>query len=513
MRKLTPNVVLLLLICAAALAAAGCGNDDEAAAGAAELAPAGSVIYGEATLKPEGDQKEAIDAILAKFPGGGQAGDKLTDLIEQGLRDSDAPIGFKKDIEPWLGDEAAFFVANLNPNGKAQTAAGLVATEDEDKALAALEKSSEGKVTKKSYKDVEYVLDSDGDKGAGAVFDGFLVLGTEAGVKAAIDTSKGGQALSGDDSYKSALDGAADDRLGFFYVNSPELARSLRQTGAPLPDSFKKFFEKPLIGTVDADKDGVAVEATLPADLGRGTLFGQASQMVEELPGDSWFATAQTDFGKLLGFYVDAFAGVAGGRDAIEQQFRAATGLDLQKDVIGWMGDFGVFVRGSSVAELDGALIVETSDEAASGRFIDGLERLAKTQGGSGVQIGPLSAPGGGEGFTATGAGAPKPIHVFQRDGRVAFAYGDTAATDAIDPDQKLGDSADYSAAKGSLGDYDVSFYVLMQPIFDLVESTGAATDADWQKAKPYLEPLSALVGGTSGEGEDLRSAIKLIVK
>ena len=39
-----------------------------------------------------------------------------------------------------------------------------------------------------------------------------------------------------------------------------------------------------------------------------------------------------------------------------------------------------------------------------------------------------------------------------------------------------------------------------MKPIFDLVESTGAATDADWQKAKPYLEPLSALVGGTSGE-------------
>ena len=31
------------------------------------------MIYGEATLKPEGDQKEAVDAILAKFPGGGEA--------------------------------------------------------------------------------------------------------------------------------------------------------------------------------------------------------------------------------------------------------------------------------------------------------------------------------------------------------------------------------------------------------------------------------------------------------
>jgi hypothetical protein len=30
---------------------------------------------------------------------------------------------------------------------------------------------------------------------------------------------------------------------------------------------------------------------------------------------------------------------------------------------------------------------------------------------------------------------------------------------------------------------------------------------------KPYLEPLSALVAGTSGDGDDMRSAVKLVVK
>ena len=184
-------------------------------------------MYGEATLKPEGDQKEAIDAILAKFPGGGQAGDKLKDLIEKGLRESDAPVSFKEDIEPWLGDEAAFFIASIGPNGQdPQSAAGLIATDDEDEARAALEKSAEGKLTKKNYKDVEYLSDESGE--VGAVFDGYLVLGTEAGVKAAIDTSEGGKKLSEDESYKNALDDAADDRLGFFYMNSPELLRSLR---------------------------------------------------------------------------------------------------------------------------------------------------------------------------------------------------------------------------------------------------------------------------------------------
>ena len=509
MRKL---ILTLVVVSIAALVAVGCGKEGQAASGASELVPAGAVMYGEATLRPEGDQKEAIDAILAKFPGGGQAGDKLKDLIEKGLRESDASLSFKDDIEPWLGDEAAFFIEDLSKTGgPGQSTAGLIATDDEDKARAALEKTAEGKLVRHDYNGVEYLTD-DSDT-AGAVFDGFLVLGTEAGVKAAIDTSKGGKKLSDDENYTKALDDAADDRLGFFYMNSPELLASLRESGTPLPESFREFFKEPLVATLDADEDGVVFEGTLPEGIAGAALFGQGSDLVEELPGDSWLAVAQTDFGKLLDFYVDSFAGLAGGRDAIAEQLKAATGLDLQRDVIDWMGDFGVFVRGTQVQDVDGALLVETKDEAASGRFIAALERLAKTQGGGAVQVGPLAAPGGGKGFTARGAEIPKPVHVFQKDGRVVFAYGDAAAADALDPDQKLGDSADYTAARDSLGDYDISFYLLTKPILDLVESTEAAMDADWQKAKPYLEPLNAFVGGTSGEGDSLRSAVKLFVK
>src|ERR671911_1732317 len=168
MRKL---ILTLAVISIAAPVAMGCGKEDEAASGAAELAPAGSVMYGEATLKPDGDQKDAIDAILAKFPGGGQAGDKLKDLIEKGLRESDAPISFKDDIEPWLGDDAAFFVSDLNPQANAAAAAALIATDDEDQAESALEKAAEGKSTRKSYKDVEYITDESGSSGAaGAAF-------------------------------------------------------------------------------------------------------------------------------------------------------------------------------------------------------------------------------------------------------------------------------------------------------------------------------------------------------
>jgi hypothetical protein len=507
MRKLLLTFVALSTI---ALGAAGCGSEDEAASGASELVPASAFVYGEATLEPEGDQKEAINSILSKFPGGGESGDKIKELIEKGLRESDAPISFKKDIEPWLGDEAAFF-AGFGKTNETTVAAVLVATDDEDAALETLEKSAEGKTSEKSYKDQTYLTDESDE--AGAVFDGFLVLGSEEGVKAAIDASKGDSKLSDDEGYKKALEDASDDRLGLMYVNSPEIAKAMQQTGVAgtLPPSFKDILKEPVVATVDADNDGVTLEGKVPSDLGGAfALLGQASDLVTELPGDSWLALGQANLGNLVDFYVDAFAQMAGGRDAIEQQLKAATGLDLQRDVIAWMGDFAVFARGTSLSALDGALVIESKDEQASGRFIDAVARLVRQQGaGSGLRV----VPRGSDGYTLSSPSVPKPIHLFQRDGRVVLAYGNEAAGDAVAPSEKLGDNADFTSARDSLGDYEVASYVLLQPIFDLIDSTGASSDADWQDAKPYLEPLSALVAGTSGEGDDLKSAVKLIVK
>src|SRR5215217_2959020 len=502
MRKL---ILVLAVVSLAALAAAGCGKE-EVASSASSLVPAEAVFFGEVTLRPDGDQKAAVDAIVSKFPGQGRAGDRLQVLIDKALRESGGPaLSYKDDIEPWLGDEAAFFVAAANM----QEGAALIATDDDDQARQALEKAAEGKLERRSYKDVEYLLDQADGAEAGAVFDGFLVLGSEAGVKAVIDTSKGGKPLSDDESYSNAIDDAADDRLGLFYVNSPQLLKDNTSAAAGVPENFKKVFEEPTVATIDADSDGIVFESSLPQQTADAIPFlGQGSKLLTELPADAWLAMAQPDFDKTLDFFVEAAAGFAGGRDVVEQQFEAATGLDLQKDVLDWMGDFGVFARGTSVSDLDGALVIETSNEAASGRFISALERLAEGQADDpGDRVGPLTAPAGGNGFTLTGRSFPTSIHVFQRSGRVVLAYGDKAAADAVGSSQPLGDSPDYEQAAGSLGDYDVSFYLAVAPILQLVDSTSAAGDADWRKAKPYLEPLSALLGGTSGDGDGLRSA------
>jgi hypothetical protein len=504
-------VLLLAVLCLSAFAALGCGNDGGASS-ATELAPAGALMYGETDLDPQGDQKKAIETLAAKFPGSGSAGQRLHSLIEKGLQESDAPITFEKDIEPWLGDTAGFFVSGRLRNANPTDGAALIATDDEDAARDAIEKSFEGKQREKSYEGVDYLVGSDDDAAAG-VFDGFVVLGTERALKAAVDTSEGGAPLSEDDTYKEAIADAPDDRLGLFYLNSPRLFEATQgDADSQSLRVFKDFFEDPYVGTFDVDGDGVSFEADAPESLAKVfAFFGEGSDFVNDVPADSWLALAQPDLGKVLGYYVDAFGAGAGGRDVIEDQLRAMTGLDLQRDVLGWMGDFAIFVRGTSLSELNGGIVIETTDPAASARLLRRLASLG-TRSPDGPHVVPLSAPGGGKGFTIRDPDIPQPIHVFQRGERVVVAYGDAAAKDAIDPAQKLGDSPEFTEATKSLGDYTVSVYAVVAPILQLVDSTENGSDPDWQKAKPYLEPLKALVGGTSGDQDQLRSAFKLLI-
>jgi hypothetical protein len=509
-----PRLLLTLAVLTTSIvAAAGCGNSGPSTSDAASLVPARALVYGEATLEPEGDQKAAIDALVAKFPGEGSAGERIGRLLEKAVAESDPEFSWKRDFEPWIGDEAAFFVSGLRPSGGDADAALLVASDDEDATVATLEKDEDGRKTDYRGHDL-YVFEA--DETSAALVHGWLVLGNTGGVKAAIDVAEDGDPIDEDDAYQRALEDAPEERLGFVYVNAPLLAEQLQTSpaGAAL-GQFRRLFAEPAIATLDADEAGVRLEATVPESYLAGFPFiAEGGDLAAGLPADAWLAMGQPELGKAIEAYLDLVGGSVGGRDVIAQQFRAATGLDLEKDLISWMGDWGLFVRGTSVDELDGALMIETSDEAASGRLIDAIARLARRTTDGSVTVVPLELSGGGEGVTLRSPNVPQSVHLFQRDGKVVVAYGDSAARDALHPPETLGDSASFAAAEDALGgDYAISFYLAMGPILELVDSTSAAGDEDWQEAKPYLEPLDALVGGARKDGDKLRSAFGLTVK
>ena len=507
-------LVTLIVLTTATLAAAGCGNDDgSSSSGAAAVAPAGSLVYGEVTLRPEGDQKAEIEALIAKFPGEGSAGDRIKRLMEKLFSEAETRLSYKEDVEPWLGDEAAVYISNLPADGEEPDAALLVATEDEDATVDAVEKASDARKTEHGGHDL-YVYD-DGEESA-AVVDGWLALGTPAAVKAALDTAEGGDSIEDDERYRETLEDAPEDRLGFLYVDMPGVFERLERMPDAVPlEPFRQMFEEPILVTAGANEHGVRFEGTIPESLNAGfPILSEGSGAAGELPGDSWLAIAQPDLGQTIESYLELVGGTLGGRDLIEEQLRSSTGLDLEEDVISWMGDWSVFVRGTSVDTLNGAVVVETSDEEASGRFIDGVARVGRRSAGSGTTIDPLDLPGGGDGVTMRSQDVPQPIHLFQRDGKVVAAYGDAAARDALNPAETLADSADFTEAEEALGgEYAVSFFLAFEPILALAEAEGAAADEDYQEAKPYLEPLGAVVAGASKDGEKLRSALALTVK
>jgi hypothetical protein len=509
-----PRIVLTLTaLITAIVVAAGCGSDGASSSGATELAPAGSVVYGEATLRPEGDQRAAIEALIERFPGNGNAADRIRALMQKAFAESDSGLSYEEDVDPWLGDEAAFFVSDLNASGG--SGALLVATEDEGATEDAIEKGAKGDAKSATYKDHDY-YEFPEDEGAAGVLEGWLVLGNVEGFKAAVDTVEGGEAIDGNDGYEQTLADAPEDRLGFVYVNTPAIGEELKRSPAgAMFGQFEDFFKDPVLVTMQAGADSVRFEAVVPESFTAGVpVVAEGSGLVADLPADSWLALAQPDLGKTLARYLELFGGVAGGTEMLERQFRMSTGLDLREDVISWMGDWALFVRGTSVDELDGALIVETSDEAASGRVIDAIARVLRRSAGPGESVGPLEVPRGGEGVTLHSDDAPQPLHLFQRDGRVVGAFGDAAAEAALDPARKLGDSPGFTGARDALGgDYALSFYLAFEPIWSLVDSTDAGSDEDWREARPYLEPLGALVGGARRDGDKLRAAFGLTVK
>ncbi len=504
---------LTLLLCGLSLSAvaiAGCGSAGTASS-ADSVAPAGVVMYGEVSLSPEGGQKQALDTLVAKFPGEGSLEKRIRGVLEDALAEADQPLSYEKDVEPWLGDEAGFFVQGA----QLDSGAAMIAADDEDAAREALEKAVKGDSRERSYKDVDYLV-STGDDTAGGVVDGFLIIGTERALKTAIDTSDGGSPLADDETFGEATGDIPEERLGFVYLNSPKLFQAIQGSiagGVPL-GSLRDLFKEPYVTTMVAENDGVVFESDAPESLSKVVPFlGKGSELVRELPGDSWLALAQPELGKLLEFYVDAFASSVGGREVIEDQLLNATGLSLGPDVLDWMGDFGLFVRGTSVADLNGGLVVETSDPAATERFLGRLARLARAQDAPGTTIGPLSAPGGGEGFTVRDDELPQPIHLVLRGDRFVIAYGDAAAADAFNPANALADAPAFSAAAGSLKGYDTSFFLDMAAVLSLIDSTEAASDPQWQQVRPYLEPLTALVGGSAGSGNEISQAFKVFIE
>src|SRR4051794_38818298 len=209
-------VLPCLLLIAVLLAACG-GAGGAADADPAKAVPAGTAIYIEGGIRPEGDQRDDLMDAARKVLRTDDREAKLHELIDKGLKESDGPAtSYDKDIAPWLGQKAAVWVAGVDRAKPGYVV--LVAAKDKDKAQAAIDKGakSEKGVKERSYKGVDYQVDGDG-VAAGIVGD-FVAIGTEPEFKRTV-AAEDGDSLADEKRFKSAIDDLDDDRIGSFYVD------------------------------------------------------------------------------------------------------------------------------------------------------------------------------------------------------------------------------------------------------------------------------------------------------
>lgn len=501
-------------VLALAVPVAGCGGGSSSAGGKgdadpAAVVPATAAFYGEVTVRPTGDLKTNVESLARKVTGTADPGQQLVALLDRSL--SRSGRSFKKDIDPWLGDKVGVAVTGLR--GRRPDYVIVLDATDTGKGIATLKQSAK-KVVERKYKGVTYLYNATQGQAAVAEKD-TVSIGTETAIHAVIDVDKGADALADSVNLKKARGDAGANALGFFYADPAGLL-NLAASSNPLLGSQASSLQgllgsaKPLTATVTAQPDALRLQTTVTSAKA-AKANTEAADTVASLPDGSVLALGLGTIGsranqglaqvqKLGGI----FAGVLG-------QFTALTGLDLQRDVLSWMGKGGLFVRAKGVADVGGALVVDTSSEQKTRAFIASAQRLISQFGGSqGLKLTPFSGSGA-KGFSLKISRLPFPIIIATGGGKFVVAVGGSSVAQALNPTGKLGDDPRFKATATQLGARPV-LYVDLKSLVGLAQ-LALGSDATFKKAEPYLTALTALAAGSDVSGSTVKSNVVVGVK
>jgi hypothetical protein len=484
---------------AAVLLVAGCGGGgSDGDADPATAVPSDALFYAEVVVRPEGSLREDALAAAGKVLRTDEPEARLRELMRSAFEDAGEDVDYERDVQPWLGERAGFWVEPTSE--KDNFGVLLLEAADFDKARDSLRASLErgGRtVSERSHRGVEYLVNSE-EVAAGVVGD-FAAVGREPDLRRTIDASEG-SSLAEADAYREAVDALEDERLAHFWADMRELMRlalAEDELGAMVPlDSLR-----PLAGSFAADGDRLAVELqslTSGEDALAPWLATGPTPLVQELPADAWAAGGAADLGEGLRTTLDQVAGAFGGI-AIRRELQRETGLDLDRDLLDWIGHAAFFVRGSTPSTVDGGLVIQPTDEQraadAFGRIVGAVQRAAS------VTARPIDVPGAEQAFVFNDRTVPKPIVLARGSGLVVLAFGAAAAEAALGSGERLGDTDAYAEAEELVG-MEPSFMLSMPAVLELADAAGATGEPDFTELRPYLDTLSVIAAGGIEDGD-----------
>ncbi|MEA2271505.1 MAG: hypothetical protein QOI98_213, partial [Solirubrobacteraceae bacterium] len=330
----------------------GQGRGDEPAS----IVPSSAFLYFEANLDPKGDQEAAVQTVLAALPGVGAPEQRLQEqfnayaLRRYGRRAAD----FKRDIAPWLGDRlASFALVPRRGTDPGRAPSGLIAsTRDRDKARHWLfEVSRRDGEKKRSFRGVRYLWMGGKERMAYGVVDGFVVAADEPAFKAVVARGRAGS-LDKRRRFARAVGDGHGDGLGLLWYDTHQLFDTLaRRVGRgylrrALPALRRLVPDEPLVLRVRAKNKRVVVEGEVPVGKGGAftSIFDEGGALMDQLPKDALAVIGQPDFGDYVRELLSLSEAGHGGYAALRRSVRRR-GLDLERDLLGWMTDGAFFLR------------------------------------------------------------------------------------------------------------------------------------------------------------------------
>ena len=371
MRRLVSTAAVL--VCA--VLAAGCSGDDSSG-GALEPAlayvPSNTPFAVAIDTDLDGDQYQALDDILGRFP----SGDSIPRSLQEEIERSAEGVSFEDDIRPLLGNP--FVVSATDPAsfvGEAEdedfvAAVQVAETDALDRLIEKTDPREQGEVAGAT------VYEDDGT--FFAVEDDMVVFGASQDLlESSLERADGDDHLDVD-TFERSLEGLPGEALARIYVDLQALIEQDPDADAARRVEWVSAL-RTLSMTASAAGDAVDVEFNLRtdgADLSDEDLplaAGDEAPQVVRIPGEVGFGLR--DPSQVIAFSESAFQAVEPqsfgdyetGKRAISRRF----GIDVDEDLFGQLdGDLSVSVAvdgafGARAEVVDPDAFAETVDRLA----------------------------------------------------------------------------------------------------------------------------------------------------
>jgi len=446
------------------------------------LVPADVLVYLHVSTDPDREQDRRMLALLQRFPAFGALRARAQAAV--------GALDFARDVRPWLGDEAALAASTRGT-------VALLAVRDEDKAQGVLARVAGPRPAVRR----SGVLVRRFSGGAAAFTDGFLVLGDEALVNAAIDLGSGrGRALA-------TLPAYADAAL------ERPAARVL--DGWAAADAAALLLPPRVAAVVGG---GPAVADVTPTDAGlriRARRLGGASQeadfepeLLDRVPRDA-FAYLGVRGLRSLGVLLPAAAGEAA----------PAVGGALEPLLDALEGEVAVSAA-PAAGDPAVTLVAGTRDPRAARNALAGMQGvIAAALTGSGEATGQVpvfeerSLGEDVDGFALTLAGGGELVYAVAGD-QVAISNSEDGVRRALEPEGGgLEDAEGFDDAVTDVPESGQALaFVATSQLLELAAEAGLDASAAYRAVRSNLAKVRALGAVVRRQGDDTTAELNLLI-